>query len=247
MTGIPASTLAQIAWLVKILLVALPVGFFGLLGLALLLSGASRLSTWVRLERSSADVVTDTGFQEIEGTAKPLDGTLDPPRADAESLAYEYTRKKRVRGSSTDGSRSRWRTEAERRDSVPFVIETGASEAVVDPDGANFNFEAEREEEGATSHVSERLDVGDEVYVAGESVPAHRSDVETTRSHVVQDAGDSFASFDRSSLFATPFFLSDASEGEAEGRLLAEGLKQLLGGGIVVGFIVLGLTLTVLS
>jgi hypothetical protein len=212
-------------------------GVFGLFGALIVLAGAGQLKSWNRLKSMSAGAVTGKGVVEVEGTARPLHETLTSPHWNADSLAFEYEHEERRHDHDMDDGGSEWHTEKSITDSVPFVIDSSSGDVVVDPDGANLLFEQQRERNGRTRHTARRLDVDEDVYVAGEAIPAHESNVDADGHKYVVTRTDSTVSGSLGSLFGSPFVLSDSGEDEAERRLLKRGLMSIFVGLIVLGMI----------
>lgn len=210
------------------------VGLFGLLGLVAVLSGVGQLSSWNTLRNSQAGAVTGTGVTEVEGTARPLDETLTTPHWDAESVAFEFEREEYDHDVDEEGSN--WETEESVTDSVPFVVESPDGDVVVEPSGANLLFEEQQEREGQYRYTENRLDVGEQVYAAGEAVRAEDVDVDTDGHKYVLTRTDTMVSGTLGSLFGSPFVLSDSGEDEAESRLLKSGIGSTLVGLFVLVF-----------
>lgn len=211
------------------------VGLFGLLGLAAVLSGLGQLSSWNTLRRSEAGAVTGTGMSEVEGTARPLDEALTSPHWNADSLAFEFKREEYDHDMDDEGSS--WETEESVTDSIPFVVESPAGDVVVEPSGANLLFEEQQEREGEYRYTENRLDAGEQVYVAGEAVRSHDIDVDADGHKFVLTRTDTMISGTIGSLFGSPFVLSDSGEDEAESRLLKSGIGATLAGVFILAFV----------
>jgi hypothetical protein len=213
---------------------------FVLIGLAILAGGIGRLRAWWRLRDSEASTPgrLGTGQVEVEGTAKPLDGTLTSPRENADSLVYEHiVKEKHVDHDPDQGTHTEWRTIVNDTETVPFVVEGDGGSAVVDPGGATKLLEpsVSRRQGDRRIEVS-RLDVGEPVYVAGQSVDAGTADVATDgQRRVVREPTTWVPNFLRR-LYEAPFVLSDSKEGEAEDRLLWSGVKTSALGVLMLGF-----------
>ncbi|WP_299266035.1 hypothetical protein [Halorientalis sp.] len=203
---------------------------FGLVGIALLLAGAGRIRAWLRLRGSSAagpDRV-DPGPTEVAGTARPLEETVEPPRADdeTESLVYEHIVKKKRRETDEDGTREYWEATTNDTVTVPFVVEGGNDAVVVDPAGADLLLEDSfSERDSARREYVRRLDPGEAVYVAGEAVHTTEVDGNTDgRQYVIKRPETRVPELLRR-VYDQPFVLSDSSEDDAERRLLWNGVK----------------------
>ncbi len=235
-------------------------GVFAGLGLLLLLGGLGSLRAWLSLRGSAADAIgtVDPGHAEVAGTAHPTDRTVDLPKGEA--LAYEYEIEEYESRPDPDGhGRDRtWQTRDSGTVGVPFRVEDGTGEAVVDPAGATMLFErSDRRtfhggdgsldpefaaflngEYGTPNEAFEfdlskhrgdrlrltlsRLDLGEDVYVAGEVVDAREADVRA------DGVGRVVTEPDGGLLGAVPFVLADSDEDEAERRLLKRGVGRVL-------------------
>jgi len=211
-------------------------GVFAVIGLLMLLSGIGRLRAWNEIRGTSAGAVTGPGTVEVEGVAKPLRETLDPPHGTADSLAYRYEQEERRRDPDPDEHGKEWHTVENERDSVPFVVESGADEVLVDPGDADFLFEKSSDRQGDRRHKSARLDVGEAVYVAGQAVPAAEADVTPDGQRYTITDGGSMLGKKLSGLTGTPFVIADMGEDAAEDRLLRSAIF-----GLVLAVVVLGI------
>lgn len=210
-------------------------GIFGVLGLLILLSGVGRLRAWNELRGSSAGPVTGPGTVEVEGVAKSHAETLDPPRGNVDSLAYNYKLEELRDDPDPDEHGRDWHTLESERDSVPFVVEDGTNEVLVEPEDADFLFEQTMDRHGNTRHTIARLDVDEQVYVAGQAVPARDADVDGDGQRYAITDGGSMLGKKLSGLTGAPFILADTGEDAAESRLLKRGIFQLLLGVVMVG------------
>jgi hypothetical protein len=218
-------------------------GLVVLLGASLAVAGVGQLRSWSRLRSMSAGAVTGSGLAEVEGTAEPLDETLQPPRENVDCLAYDYTRQERQHDHDMDddGVDTEWRTTHSESDSVPFVVDGDASNVVVDPSAANLLFDAETERRGDVKHTSKRLDVGEQVYVAGEARTAADADVATDGHNYVIERSDSLLPASFRSITEKPFVVADTGEKGAERRLLLRGAGSVvLGIGIAAVVVAVG-------
>ncbi|WP_324664134.1 hypothetical protein [Haloarcula sediminis] len=180
-------------------------------GLFFLLSGVGRLRAWKTLRDTSAGAVTGPGAVEVEGVAKPHRETIDPPRETADSLAYRYEVEER-RNQDDDQIGNKWKTVDDGRDSVPFVAEDGGDELLVDSEGADFLFgeDIHAQPDRERRYKVGRVDVGEQVYVAGEAVPAAEADVTPDgQRYVVTDTRSPLAK-KLGGLTGTPFVISDS-------------------------------------
>ena len=202
---------------------------FVVIGIAILAGGVGRLRAWWRLRQSSASAPgsLDTGPVEVEGTAAPLDETLSSPREDADSLVYEHTvKEKHVDHDPDQGTQTEWRTIVDETETVPFVVEGEDGSAVVDPAGTTKLLDPSVERRQGDRRITvSRLDVGEPVYVAGESVTASSSEVRTDGQRRVVREPTTWMPNVLRRLYEAPFVLSDSKEGEAEDRLFWSGVK----------------------
>ena len=203
---------------------------FDIVGIALLLAGAGRIRAWLRLRGSSAagpDRV-DPGPTEVAGTARPLEETVEPPRADdgTESLVYEHIVEKKRRETDEDGTREHWEATTNDTVTVPFVVEGEDGAVVVDPAGADLLLEDSfSERRSARREYVRRLDPGEEVYVAGEAVHATGVDGNTDGQQYAIKRPETRAPELLRRVYDQPFVLSDSSEDDAEKRLFWNGVK----------------------
>lgn len=120
------------------------------IGLVLLGAGLRALYRSLRVAREAPTdvraVTEDGGVASLEGTARPIDGVLESPYAGEECLAYEATQ---LRKAGADD----WRTEAEDRDGVPFLLEDDTAAILVDPSDATLELAT-----GTSFHATERSD-----------------------------------------------------------------------------------------
>lgn len=212
-------------------------GTFGIIGLYYLLSGIGRLRAWNELRGSSAGAVTGPGAVEVEGIAQPHEETLDPPHAATDSLAYKYEREESRPDPDPDEHGDEWHTTKKERDSVPFVVNTGDQEVLVDPGDADLMFEKEVDGNHQRRHTSWRLDDGEDVYVAGEAVPAADADVPPDGQRYTITGSSSMLGQKLSGLTGTPFIIADTGEDAAEGRMTKLGILR-----VVIGVGLLGIT-----
>jgi hypothetical protein len=215
------------------------IALFALIGLVILAGGVGRLRAWWRLRGSEASTPGNlgTGQVEVEGTAKPLEETLSSPRENADSLVYEHiVKEKHVDHDPEQGTHTEWRTIVNDTETVPFVVEGGGGSAVVDPAGATNLLESSIERRQGDRRIEvNRLDVGEPVYVAGQSVDATDADVPTDGHRRVVREPTTWMPNVLRRLYEAPFVLSDAKEGEAEDRLFWSGVKTLGLGVVWIG------------
>lgn len=204
-------------------------GLFGVVGLWMILVGAGRVRTWNKLRGSSVERVSSPGFVEVEGTAQPIDETVQSPVTNTESIVYEYSVEERHHDS--DGADS-WRTIESDRDAVPFVIESERGGVVVDPsdlDGEDTYLDGTETREGDRKRTESRLEPGEPAYAAGTAVRAGAADVRTDgHQFVVTGGGDGPLPVDLAGLVSDQFVLSDSGEEDATSRQLKDGLVLLV-------------------
>jgi len=205
-------------------------GLFGLVGLGLAAAGVGRALAWLRLRGSAATDpgAVDTGPTEIGGVARPLNGTLDPPRSDedTESLVYEHVVKKKRRDHSDGETREYWETQTNVTETVPFVVEGDGGDVVVDPEDADLLLEDSYSQRGSQQQeYVRRVDPDEEVYVAGNAVHATSYDGETDgRQYAVERPPTRVPELLRR-LYDRPFVVADTAEETAEKRLFWAGVK----------------------
>ena len=212
-------------------------GVSAVAGLYFLLAGAGRLHGWKTLRDTSAGAVTGPGAVEVEGVAKSHRETLDPPRETADSLAYEYEVEKRKLNPDEDDVGDEWDTVDEGRDSVPFVVDDGADGLLVDPEGADFLFgeDIHTQPDKERRYTVGRVDVGEQVYVAGEAAPAAEADLTPDGQRYVVTGTRSLLGRKLGGLTGTPFVISDSGEERAEARLIRRALLYLGVGVLLLG------------
>jgi len=199
----------------------------GVVGLFFLLSGVGRLRAWNELRGSAAGAVLGPGTVEVEGLAKPHRETLDPPHGTADSLAYKYKLEEKRNDSDPDEDGKEWETIRKERDSVPFVVDNETKELLVDPEDADLLFQKELDGERRRRHTSKRLDVDEQVYVAGEAIPVAEADVTPDGQRYAITGGESMLGKRLSGLTGMPFVIADSGEDAAEARLLRGALFNL--------------------
>lgn len=126
----------------------------------------------------AGEVHQDTGVVELEGTARPIDGTVESPHAETECLLYDYNKTRiteRDRDEDNiDESRNRDHLDHQ-HDHVPFRLEDESGSVTVDPAGANLS--VDRDDAGGHKESTDqrikitehRIDVGETVHVWGQS------------------------------------------------------------------------------
>lgn len=200
-------------------------------GIVVLTAAAvGRVLTWFRLRGTEAmpPAQVDAGPVEVQGTAEPLDGTLDSPRTDDDTgtLAYQHVIKEKEYRSGEDGDRQVWETRRNETETAPFVVTDGGDGVVVDPEDAELLLaESYEDRTGQRHEYVRRLDTGEEVYVAGEAVPATAVDGRTDGREYAVRRPTTWVPPVFQRLYDRPFVVSDADEDEAERRLLRSSLK----------------------
>jgi hypothetical protein len=112
------------------------------LGVAIVAGGAGALRSFKR-----ARLVEDTptsrirsaaqGYVDIAGYARVLPGSQNPaPLTQRPCVWWRYKVSKRTESGSGKSRRSQWQTVASGTSSVPFVLDDGTGECIVQPDGA---------------------------------------------------------------------------------------------------------------
>ena len=205
-------------------------GLFGIVGLGLAAAGVGRVRGWLKLRASSATDpgAVDPGPAELEGVARPLNGTLDPPRSDedTESLVYEHVVKRKRQDHSDGETREYWDTQTNVTETIPFVVEGDGGDVVVDPEDADLLLEDSYSQQGSQlREYVRRVDPDEEVYVAGNVVHATSYDGETDgRQYAVKRPPTRVPEVLRR-LYDRPFVVADAAEATAEKRLFWAGVK----------------------
>ena len=165
---------------------------FAAFGVLIVLFGLSSIMGYVRMRRTDPTDVRsirpEMDVVELTGTARPAGSALTAPLSRGDALAYDYD----VRVESGDDSH---RVEGD-AENVPFVLDDGTGEVLVNPNGARWSLEEqqwkiddgeeppaslreyldENDGDGAASSVlykrdryfrEERLEPGEDVYVYG--------------------------------------------------------------------------------
>lgn len=211
---------------------ALVVVLFGLAAGVVVFTAAAvgRILAWFRLRDAEAVAPTqvDSGPVEVEGTAEPLGETLDSPRSgdNTESLAYEHIVKQKEYRSTEDGGQQVWETKKNETQTTPFLVTDGEDGVVVRPEDADLLLSESYEDRGSQRReYVRRLDAGEDVYVAGEAVPATAVDGRTDGREYVLRRPTTWVPTVLQRLYDRPFVVSDSVEDEAERRLLRSALK----------------------
>lgn len=101
---------------------------------------------------------------------------------------------------------------------------------LVNPDDADLFLEGSTSYDH-TSNIREtvsRLDVDEQVYVAGTAVPSRESNLNANGQQYTLTGGDSLSGGALSGLTGLPFVIFDSGESRAEGRIMQSALKYLL-------------------
>lgn len=137
--GIPSvagSASGDIVWL----------GLFGLLfgGLGLVVGFQQyKKAQLIRNTPTSKVRSLAVGAAEVEGQARPVDETITSPLTRKEAVVYELEVRQRKR--DDDGGTS-WKTVFEARDEVPFAMDDGTGEVLVEPEDAELQIALEAKE-----------------------------------------------------------------------------------------------------
>ncbi len=119
---------------------------FALPGVAVLAYGLREGLVAYRLHATEptpvADLANVSGTVEIAGTARVHDGTIEAPLTGTPCLAYEWTVTERRRDSDGDTT---WTTIASGSSSVPFRVDDGTANVLVDPASADLRLAEARE------------------------------------------------------------------------------------------------------
>jgi len=221
---------------------------FVLVGVVMAVNGAYGLRHWWEmrgLDPVGPDI--ESGLQELEGTARSVDGTVEAPFSRRDSLVCEW----RIERYDHDDDGGNWRTVADEREAVPFAVDHAGATVAVDPEGATalltreFHVDSKHDDAlpepvesylrehtteidlgiaefrtGRYRFVEERLHPDEAVYVLG---PVSRDPGRVEGSDARYAVGLSRTGI-RSRLSGPPFVLSDTGESTAERRQLKRGL-----------------------
>lgn len=248
-------------------------GVFVALGVAITGAGMLRLRTWwtMRALDPTGALSVESGLQEFEGRATPVEETVTAPFSGTESLICDH----KVEAYDQDDEGSNWEPVEGGEQSVPFEIEQDGRAVAVGPEGANyllsdeFSVDTAREDdlpEGVQAYVGEEVDGGSKprhtLEIGGLEIDGRRYRFTEQRLdagedvYVVgpaerdgtavggSDARLSVAAGDRGwfeRLLGDPFVVADAGEDVAERRQLKGALLVL-----VLGLVVLGVSLFIL-
>lgn len=232
------------------------VSVFVLFGLVIAGGGLIRLRRWWVMRRlDPAGMTADSGLQEFEGTARPVDGTVTAPFSETESLICEWE----IDRYQTNDDGSNWETVESGTESVPFDLEHTGPTVAVDPEGAQFllgendRFDTLDSEEvppgveryldhstasidvgpveldlsGRLRFTERRLDPGDPSYVVG---PVERAAAEPPGGSTARLSIDPAGGGWLANLLDDPFVVSDAGEQQAQRRQLKGAVMYLLVG-----------------
>jgi hypothetical protein len=190
---------------------------FGLVGLGAVGYGMLQLSRAYRIWSNdpipAAEVHTETGVVELEGTATELEGTTTSKYTTTDCLAYSYEKKKRRHDPDPDDTDD-WHTVDSGGDRVPFLVTDETGTVAVDPAGADLSINQDRISSSYNTRTYEsRLDCGEQVHVYGHKHEAVEEG-EQLGDHRIY-VGDEAE---------TMFRISDTSETRAILRLVGSGL-----------------------
>lgn len=121
------------------------------------------------------------GVVEVEGTARPLDGTLSGEYTDEPAVVQTWRRQRKEETTDSDGNTtSTWKTVERGSDSVPFLVADDTGQVAVDPSGATLSVDQSRVRESGwlrgrnETHrrYEGRIEPGDSVHVFGQTLSA---------------------------------------------------------------------------
>lgn len=245
-------------WAVSLLLVVA--------GLLIVLSSLNTLRYWWAMRRLDpvGPVAVEPGLCEVTGRARPVGETVTAPFSERETLVCEW---KIFSYSPGGGDR---RTEESGSLTAPFEIEREGSTVAVESTDATehltteFEFKSDDDdpppeiqsflEDNPTTvgigskevrgksyrFVEKRLDPDEQVYVLGPVERDPEAVAESTARHTISVDQRGWLS----TVFATPFIISDSGEKTAERRQLKQGLG-LLGSGILFSLMGAGMAVFV--
>ncbi len=134
-------------------------------------AGFRSLASMRRLERVPEVAVHAAlpGEVQINGRIRADDRILRGPQSNVECVYFRYTVERQVRDSDGD---TRWRTETDRAEFVPFVLsdETGEIRVVPDPDVRFRARQSDRTRRGDYRYTEYRLEPGASVFAFGFAV-----------------------------------------------------------------------------
>jgi hypothetical protein len=126
----------------------------------------------------AGEVHEEAGVVELEGTAQPVDGTVQSPHTETECLLYDYNKTRITERDhdhdNVDESRNRDHLDHQ-HDHVPFRVEDESGSVAVNPAGANLSVDRDdvdghKESTDQRIKITEsRIDVGETVHVWGQS------------------------------------------------------------------------------
>lgn len=185
----------------------------------------------------------EEGIVEVEGVARPLEGTLNGKYSDKPALAQSWRRERKLERTDDDGNtKTEWRTVSKGTDFVPFRVEDETGSVAVDPTGAHLSISESRIRQGGRVRIGNRnrrhreyegrIAPGDSVHVYGQKRTATDPTVGPDDSEVYIGDGDD----------VSEFVVSDGSELGTVLRYLGFGL--VLTG---IGLVWVPLTLIVLA
>lgn len=126
---------------------------------------------------------------EVEGTAEPIERTVESPYGETASLVYSYEKERRRTEVDEDGNReTHWETVDSGRDAVPFRVTDDSGSVPVDPEGSDFEAgEDHQERSGSVRRTERRLVPGDTVHVYGQKREVVEGDLLDDRRQYVGD------------------------------------------------------------
>ncbi|WP_135821842.1 GIDE domain-containing protein [Halostella litorea] len=204
---------------------------FGAFGLVTLYRGVNDLGRGYRIMSNdpvdAGSVHLESGVVEVQGTAEPIDGTLDAAYTETDCLAYEYEEKHKHEDHDDDGNeREEWRTVDSGGDETPFYVTDDTGSVAVDPDGAEVSVHSDRVDSSIRVRKYEgRLDPGETVHVYGEKVDAaDTADAPGDERVYIGDGGT-----------AESFTISDTTENRTIMRYLGKGVATTVIGVVTLG------------
>lgn len=174
------------------------------------------------------------GTIEVEGDAEPLSETIRSPYADAECLAYTYSKERKERERNEDGGyETEWRTVDSGSESVPFIVADDTGSIPVDPAAATLGLDsAYSDHTGDIKKAESRLEPGDGVHVIGQKLPAVEADDDLGDAQAYIGDGDE----------APTFRVTEGGELETVARMFGRSLGSVALGAVLVvvsGYVVL--------
>lgn len=144
---------------------------------------------WANDPIPAGEVHTAETVVEVEGTAEPIEGTIESPYDETTSLVYSYKKERRRTEIDEDGNEeSHWETVDSGRNAVPFRVSDDSGSVPVDPEGSDFEAGKDyQSRSGSVRRTERRLVPGDTVHVYGQKREVVEGDLLDDRRQYVGD------------------------------------------------------------